>query len=56
MSGFVSGINATGARKSIENYPGDSTMVLFIDKYCRENPLRNFNEGGAALVRDLRAK
>ena len=34
--------------------PNDATLSLYIDKFCRENPLKPFVSAAFDLVRELR--
>ena len=54
--GFVSGYNFgnPGNQVQLERMPNEQTLSLFIDKYCRENPLNPFVSAGFKLVEELR--
>lgn len=53
--GFVSGYNFGSPDKLIESnkMPNKETLFLFIDKFCRENPLKQFTSAAFDLVKDL---
>lgn len=54
--GFVSGYNFgnPGNQVHLERMPNEQTLYLFIDKYCRENPLNPFVSAAFKLVEELR--
>ena len=55
--GFVSGYNF-GSEKyevTLGRLPDNPTVALYIDKFCRENPLRDFIEAAPPLVQELRS-
>jgi hypothetical protein len=54
--GFVSGYNFGNPANQVrlERMPDSDTLSLYIDKYCRENPLRGFVGAAFDLVRELR--
>lgn len=53
---FVSGYNFANPSNqvSLGRMPDDDTLHLYVDKYCRENPLNPFVSAGFDLVRELR--
>jgi hypothetical protein len=53
--GFVSGYNVgnPGNQVQLERMPNADTLYLFIDKYCRENPLDPFVSAAFILVEQL---
>lgn len=55
--GFVSGYNFGNpeAQVPMGQMPDDETLYLYIDKYCRENPLNPFISAAFKLVEELRA-
>ena len=56
--GFVSGFNF-GSRSyqvPLDAMPDQETLALFIDKYCRENPLLAFVSAAFKLVEEQRVK
>jgi hypothetical protein len=53
--GFVSGYNfANKGPIPLEAMPNNETLVLYVDKYCREHPLQPFVHAAFDLVTDLR--
>lgn len=54
--GFVSGYNFgnPGNQVHFARMPDDQTLYLFIDKYCRDNPLKPFVSAAFKLVEELR--
>ncbi len=57
LTGFVSGINISN------DYSNDflrgikaNSLELWMDKYCRENPLKTIPEGALQLVTELAGK
>lgn len=49
--GFVSGTNWTNSKKQATPPDGEAT-VLFIDQYCKNNPLHTLVLAAAALVQE----
>jgi len=54
--GFVSGYNYgnPGNQVQLERMPNAETLYLFVDKYCRENPLNPFVSAAFQLVEQLK--
>ena len=54
LAGFITGANAyrRGKRDYIEGTDMDSAM-LWIDKYCAENPLSHSGEAAYRLIEEL---
>lgn len=54
--GFVSGSNFSdrGNQVTAEQMPRDATIELFVDKYCRDNPLSLFTAAAIDLTHQLR--
>jgi hypothetical protein len=54
--GFVSGYNfgRPDNQVGLGRMPDSDTLALYIDKYCRENPLRPFVSAAFYLVEELR--
>ncbi len=54
--GFVSGSNFSDPQNQIsaQQMPSRETIALFVDKYCRENPLNPFTAAAISLVEQLR--
>ena len=57
LLGFVSGINIS-KDYSIDFLSGikGASLELWMDKYCRENPLKTFPEGAFLLIEELTGK
>lgn len=55
--GFVTGVNFADSKHqiSVAQMPSNDTVSLYVDKYCRENPLSIFPGAAFKLVRELRA-
>jgi len=54
--GFLSGLNAHAAAKNIWGVQGSPTpeqISLWLDKYCRENPLNGLRRGAWELFKTL---
>jgi len=56
--GFVTGVNFADSKHQIglAQMPSDDTVSLYVDKYCRENPLSIFPGAAFKLVKELRAR
>jgi len=56
FSGFVSGVNFVDRKHQIglAQMPSDDTLTLYVDKYCRDNPLTSFVGAAFELVREIR--
>ncbi len=54
--GFVSGYNFGNPENQVYfgRMPNEQTLYLFIDKYCRENPLNPFISAAFKLVEEIR--
>lgn len=54
--GFVSGHNFANPTNqvAIDRMPDADTLYLYVDKYCRESPLKPFVGAAFELVRELR--
>ncbi len=54
--GFVSGYNFgnPGNQVLLARMPDEQTLYLFVDKYCRDNPLKPFVSAALKLVEELR--
>ena len=53
--GFVSGHNAAIPNQQIglDRMPSQETLVLYIDRYCRDNPLGIFTGAAFSLINEL---
>lgn len=56
--GFVSGHNFGNRDNQVhlERMPNEQTLYLYIDKYCRDNPLNPFVSAAFKLVEELRER
>lgn len=56
--GFVSGYNYGSETNQVQLYamPDSDTLSLYIDNYCRENPLLPFTSAAFQLVKEVRVK
>jgi hypothetical protein len=56
IMGFVSGHNwmTPGNQAKTGGSLSPETIALYLDKYCRENPLQDFINGTFELVKELR--
>ena len=54
--GFVSGYNYGNPNNQVplERIPDQQTLSLFVDKYCRDNPLNPFVSAAFKLVEEVR--
>jgi hypothetical protein len=54
--GFVSGHNFGNPENQVQlgQMPDEETLYLYVDKYCRENPLSPFVSAAYKLVEELR--
>jgi hypothetical protein len=55
IDGFVSGIAAFKSVDLLESHPGEG-MYVFVDNYCRSNPLDRILSATIALVGELGAQ
>jgi hypothetical protein len=54
--GFLSGYNYGDEKYTVNTNINAATITLFIDKYCRENPLLPFTSAAFPLTKELRTK
>ena len=54
--GFISAYNLYGSKSQIENPPTYATVGLYLEKYCRDYPLRTLTGGVLSLINELRDK
>lgn len=54
--GFITGVNYSTPQQQIglDRLPSNETLSLYVDKYCRDNPLSGFPGAAFALAKDLR--
>ena len=55
IAGFVSGMNHArfGISKSIKLLPDGPSMLAYVDKFCRDNPLGTVFNGADALFEEI---
>jgi hypothetical protein len=54
--GFGSGYNYGAPNDQVTNMPSYETIALYIDKFCRDNPLKPFTAAAFKLINELKAK
>jgi hypothetical protein len=54
--GFLSGGNVFGATNNALELVDRESIFLWMDKYCKENPLEYIDDGGQVLLLELVAK
>ena len=54
--GFLSGYNYGDEKYTVNTNINAATITLFIDKYCRENPLMHFTSASLQLTKELRTR
>jgi hypothetical protein len=54
--GFVSGYNFGNPGNQVRRMPDVDTLALYVDKYCKENPLEQFTSAAQGLVVELLAR
>ena len=57
FQGFLSGMNMADhvtAKQPFVLLPDSDSIIAYIDKYCRDNPLRSPSQGAMQLYSDLR--
>ena len=56
LQGFLSGMNAQRTMltdKDMKNLPDTASLLAYVDKYCRENPLKSGYEASLRLYSEL---
>lgn len=53
LLGYVSGYNQFSPNKIVNNIPDPPTLLAFVDKHCRNNPLHVVKWGADALIVEL---
>ena len=53
VRGFMSAHNLFSGRKQVQMELPDTTIGLWLQKYCRENPLSNIRYGASVLLVEL---
>jgi hypothetical protein len=53
MNGYVSGYNQFSPSSQIKTIPSPPTLLAYVDKYCREQPLNAVKHAVDSLISDL---
>ena len=53
VRGFLSGFNFATQGKQVSGGTEPATILAYLDKYCRDNPLHFLAGGAFSLVKDL---
>ena len=53
MRGYISGYNFSNPGNQVRELPTNDTLSLYVDKYCRDNPLYLFTLAAQQLIVDL---
>jgi hypothetical protein len=56
VKGYVSGFTRGTNGPQIAAVPEGAVVVAYLDKFCRDNPLKFIGNGAFELVRDLGGK
>jgi len=56
IRGFVSGYNFGAPNDQVNNTLSDETVALYVDKFCRDNPLSQFPTAAFKLIDELKTK
>ena len=57
LLGFVSGVNQNAFYKNaLSKISSEAQIYLWMDNYCKENPLKDVIDGGYDLMNELRKK
>jgi hypothetical protein len=54
--GFVSGYNYGAPKNQVNTTLSDETVALYVDKFCRDNPLSDFPPAAFKLIDELKSK
>lgn len=54
LQGYLSGVNISRQDRKYVNLPDAPSILAYMDKYCRDNPLKIVLEGANTLYRDLK--
>jgi hypothetical protein len=52
VRGFISGYNIGTSGRPVVKIPGSDTVLAYLDKHCRDNPLDSLVMGAIALVKE----
>jgi hypothetical protein len=50
LNGYISGYNQFSPNAQIAHIPSPATLLAFVDKYCRDNPLSPVKYAADALI------
>jgi len=58
LQGFFSGVNVHRriSGKEMISIPDSESLLFYVEKFCRDNPLRSVYEASIALVREQESK
>jgi hypothetical protein len=56
IRGFISGYNYGAPKNQVNTTLSDETVALYVDKFCRDNPLSQFPASAFKLVDELKSK
>ena len=56
LRGFTTGFNFATKGKQISGVSAPATLLAYLDKYCRDNPLGSIAGGAFSLARELGSK
>lgn len=51
--GFIAGYNFYASQPQTSSTPKEATVHAYLEKYCRENPLKDVGLGAMTLITDL---
>lgn len=51
--GYLSGLNVYEGTMLSSNAPNHESVFLYVDKFCRENPLERYSMALIRLIREL---
>ena len=55
VGGFLTAANYYFPTKAMRTLPNSATVLAYLDKYCRENPLKLLVNGAVKLDQDIKA-
>ena len=53
LNGYVSGFNQFSPNTQVAKIPSPDTLLAYVDKYCRENPLSPVKYAADTLIMEL---
>lgn len=51
--GYITAYNQWSTAPSIDKFPEHSTVIAYLDKHCRDNPLDSIIQGVGELIGDM---